>query len=141
MSEKPELTISVVTPDGKVYENQSTLVICKTTEGELGIMPNHTPVLASLAIDEIRVKVAEDHFDEIAISGGFLEFSDNTLSIVASAAERKESIDTSRAERARKRAEKRIEEARNKHDDSELKRAEISLKRAINRIKVSGSSK
>ncbi|WP_290032774.1 F0F1 ATP synthase subunit epsilon [Ligilactobacillus cholophilus] len=141
MSDKPELTVSVVTPDGEVYNNKTTLVVCKTTEGELGIMPNHTPVLASLAIDEIRVKTGEDKFDEIAISGGFLEFSNNTLSIVASAAERKENIDTSRAERARQRAEKRIKDARTKHDEKELKRAEISLKRAINRIRISGSNK
>lgn len=141
MSDEPELTVTVVTPDGKVYENQSKLVICTTTEGELGIMPDHTPVLAALSIDEVRVKTGESQYDEIAISGGFLEFSNNTLSIVASAAERKENIDMSRAERARARAEKRIEEAKNKHDNSELKRAEVSLKRALNRIKVSSTKK
>lgn len=138
MSDKPELTVSVVTPDGEVYENKTTLAICKTAEGELGIMPNHTPVLASLAIDEVRVKNGEDQYDEIAIGGGFLEFSNNVLSIVASAAERKENIDTSRAERARDRAKERIEKAQNEHDVKELKRAEISLKRALNRIKISG---
>lgn len=137
MSDQPELTVSVVTPDGKVYEKQTSLAICKTTEGELGIMPNHTPVLASLAVDEVRVKTGEDHYDEIAVSGGFLEFSSNILSIVASAAERKENIDTSRAKRARDRAQKKIQEAQSKHDAKELKRAEISLKRALNRIKVS----
>lgn len=139
MSDKPELTVSVVTPDGKVYEKKTSFVICKTIEGELGIMPNHVPVLASLAIDEIRVQTAENKYDEIAVSGGFLEFSDNVLSIVASAAERKENIDTSRAKRARDRAEKRIEQAKNAHDIDELKRAEVSLKRAINRIKISNT--
>ena len=138
MSDKPELTVSVVTPDGEVYEKKTTLAICKTGEGELGIMPDHTPVLASLAIDEVRVKTGENQYDEIAIGGGFLEFSNNVLSIVASAAERKENIDTSRAERARDRAKERIEKAQNEHDAKELKRAEISLKRALNRIKVSG---
>ena len=84
MDEKSILTINVVTPDGSVYENTTDLVICKTTVGEIGIMPNHLPLLASLAIDEVRVKVDDENFDEIAVSGGFMEFSDNTLSVVAS---------------------------------------------------------
>ena len=137
MDEKSILTINVVTPDGSVYENTTDLVICKTTVGEIGIMPNHLPLLASLAIDEVRVKVDDENFDEIAVSGEFMEFSDNTLSVVASAAERKETIDVSRAERAKQRAEKRIEEAKNENNDIDLRRAEVSLRRAINRLNIS----
>ena len=137
MDEKSILTINVVTPDGSVYENTTDLVICKTTVGEIGIMPNHLPLLASLAIDEVRVKVDDENFDEIAVSGGFMEFSDNTLTVVASAAERKETIDVSRAERAKQRAEKRIEEAKNENNDIDLRRAEVSLRRAINRLNIS----
>ncbi|AYC11471.1 MULTISPECIES: F0F1 ATP synthase subunit epsilon [Ligilactobacillus] len=137
MDEKSILTINVVTPDGSVYENTTDLVICKTTVGEIGIMPNHLPLLASLAIDEVRVKVDDENFDEIAVSGGFVEFSDNNLSVVASAAERKETIDVSRAERAKQRAEKRIEEAKNENNDIDLRRAEVSLRRAINRLNIS----
>lgn len=137
MDEKSILTINVVTPDGSVYENTTDLVICKTTVGEIGIMPNHLPLLASLAIDEVRVKVDDENFDEIAVSGGFMEFSDNILSVVASAAERKETIDVSRAERAKQRAEKRIEEAKNENNDIDLRRAEVSLRRAINRLNIS----
>ena len=125
MDEKSILTINVVTPDGSVYENTTDLVICKTTVGEIGIMPNHLPLLASLAIDEVRVKVDDENFDEIAVSGGFVEFSDNNLSVVASAAERKETI------------EKRIEEAKNENNDIDLRRAEVSLRRAINRLNIS----
>ena len=137
MDEKSILTINVVTPDGSVYENTTDLVICKTTVGEIGIMPNHLPLRASLAIDEVRVKVDDENFDEIAVSGGFVEFSDNNLSVVASAAERKETIDVSRAERAKQRAEKRIEEAKNENNDIDLRRAEVSLRRAINRLNIS----
>ena len=136
MDEKPVLTVNVVTPDGSVYENTTDLVICTTTVGQVGIMPNRLPLLASLAIDKIRVKTGEDTFDEVAVSGGFIEFSNNVLSVVASAAE-KEEIDTSRAERARKRAEARIAKAKENHDDNELKRAEVSLRRAVNRLSVS----
>ena len=81
--------------------------------------------------------IDDENFDEIAVSGGFVEFSDNTLSVVASAAERKETIDVSRAERAKQRAEKRIEEAKNENNDIDLRRAEVSLRRAINRLNIS----
>lgn len=138
MDEKPVLTVDVVTPDGSVYQNQTTMVVCKTTLGEIGIMPNHVPTLAALAIDKVRVKVGEDAYDEIAVSGGFMEFSHNTLSIVASAAERRENIDANRAQRAKERAERRIAEAKEGHNIDELHRAEVSLKRAINRIKIAG---
>lgn len=137
MADKPELTVNVVTPDGSVYEKTTDMVVCKTTQGEIGILPNRLPLLASLAIDEIRVRQENGEFDEVAVSGGFLEFSNNVLSIVASAAERKEDIDSKRAERARERAQKRIEKARQAHNPDELRRAEVSLRRALNRLKVS----
>ena len=137
MDAKSVITVNIVTPDGSVYDEATDLVICKTTVGELGIMPNHIPTLAALTIDRVRVRKGEDQFDEIAVSGGFMEFSDNTLSIVASAAEKSEDIDTNRAQRAKERAEKRIAHAKESHNVDELKRAEVSLRRAINRISIS----
>lgn len=137
MDDKSLLTVNVVTPDGVVYDNTTYLAVCKTTLGEVGIMPNRVPLLASLAIDEVRVKTGEDSFDEIAVSGGFIEFSNNVLSVVASAAERKENIDASRAERARARAEKRIATAKETHNVDDLRRAEVSLRRAMNRLNIS----
>jgi F-type H+-transporting ATPase subunit epsilon len=94
--------------------------------------------LASLAIDEIRVKKTgtEDQFDEIAVSGGFVEFSANLATVVANSAECKEDIDSERAAKARKRAEERLEKAKQTHDADQMKRAEISLRRAINRLNV-----
>ncbi|GBG93991.1 F0F1 ATP synthase subunit epsilon [Ligilactobacillus salitolerans] len=137
MDDKPELTVNVVTPDGNVYEDTSDLVICKTTQGEIGIMANRLPLLASLAIDEIRVRKGDQQFDEIAVSGGFIEFSNNVLSVISSAAERKENIDAKRAERARQRAQERVKKAKQAHNPDELRRAEVSLRRALNRLNIS----
>ena len=109
MDDKSLLTVNVVTPDGVVYDNTTDLAVCKTTLGEVGIMPNRVPLLAS----------------------------NNVLSVVASAAERKENIDASRAERARARAEKRIATAKETHNVDDLRRAEVSLRRAMNRLNIS----
>ncbi|MFC6181463.1 F0F1 ATP synthase subunit epsilon [Lactiplantibacillus daowaiensis] len=132
------LTVSIVTPDGQVYENKTPMLIVRTIDGELGILPNHIPVIASLAIDEVRIKQVEtdQEDDEIAVNGGFVEFSNNTATIVADSAERQNDIDVARAENARKRAESRIQAAQQKHDDAELARAQVALRRAMNRLNV-----
>lgn len=133
------LTVNVVTPDGLIYEHHARLVVARTIDGELGILPKHAPIIAPLEIDEVRVKRTESdtHVDWVAVNGGILEVRDNIVSIIADSAERERDIDVSRAERARMRAEKLIEKAKEEHNVDELKRATVALHRAINRINVS----
>ncbi|WP_105957137.1 F0F1 ATP synthase subunit epsilon [Apilactobacillus quenuiae] len=136
MADNSVLTVSIVTPDGKVYECETaTLVVVRTMSGQLGIMPNHIPVIASLEVDEAKVK-HDGKEDEIAVNGGFVEFSDNNLTIIADSAERQGDIDVDRASKAQHRAEEHIREAREKHDNQEVLRSQVALKRAINRINV-----
>lgn len=134
------LTVSIVTPDGKVYDNEKvTLIVVKTQLGELGIMPNHVPVIASLTVDEARVQSVDGKdVDEIAVNGGFVEFSENTATIVADTAECQDDIDVDRAKNAQKRAEARIKEAQQAQDTDALNRAKVALRRAVNRINVAG---
>jgi F-type H+-transporting ATPase subunit epsilon len=133
------LTVNVVTPNGLVYDHHASIVVAKTTDGELGILPNHIPVIAPLLIDEVKVGRidADGHVDWIAVNGGIMEVRDSIVSIVADSAERERDIDVSRAERAKLRAERMIEEAKQKDDVDELRRATVALHRAINRINVS----
>ena len=77
-----------------------------------------------------------DHENHIAVNGGFMEFSNNVASIVADSAERERNIDLSRAQRAKERAEKAIAEANAKHDVDSVRRAQVALQRAVNRIYV-----
>ncbi|WP_461244250.1 F0F1 ATP synthase subunit epsilon [Secundilactobacillus muriivasis] len=138
--EQSVLTVSIVTPDGNVYDNaQAKMLIVKTQLGQLGIMANHVPVIASLAVDEARVQlVSGGDDDEIAVNGGFVEFSENVATIVADTAEMQKDIDVERAQNAKKRAEAHIKEAHETHDSDSLARAEVALRRAINRINVAG---
>ena len=134
MAENSVLTVSIVTPDGQIYnDDQVTMLVVNTREGELGILPNHVPVIATLAIDEVRIKHDKAE-DVVAVNGGFVEFSDNTATIVADTAENQADIDVARAESAKKAT---IRKAQQAHDNSELRRAQIHLRRAINRINVS----
>ncbi|MFD1485299.1 F0F1 ATP synthase subunit epsilon [Lacticaseibacillus baoqingensis] len=132
------VTVNIVTPNGLVYDHHADLVVVKTIAGELGIMANHEPVVAPLVIGEVRVQRTDNpgHEDVIAVNGGFMEMSNNTASIVADSAERERDIDLTRAQAARDRAQRRIEEAKSKADPDELQRAQVALQRAINRIHV-----
>ncbi|WP_179395762.1 F0F1 ATP synthase subunit epsilon [Lacticaseibacillus absianus] len=132
------MTVNIVTPNGLVYDHHANLVVVKTTTGEMGIMANHEPVVAPLMIGEVRVRRVDNpgHEDVIAVNGGFMEVANNVASIVADSAERARDIDLNRAEAARQRAQRRIEEAKAHSDTDDLQRAQVALQRAINRIHV-----
>ena len=133
-----QMTVQIVTPDGLKYDHHAAFIQCRTLDGELGILPGHINMIAPLDIDEIKVRRVDDenHVDWIAVNGGILEIADNLVTIVANSAERARDIDVSRAERAKLRAERDIEEAQHAHNIDLEKRASVALLRAINRINV-----
>jgi F-type H+-transporting ATPase subunit epsilon len=119
--------VSVVTPDGPVYESEVEMVSTRAQSGELGILHGHIPMVAPLQIGAVRLKKASST-ELVAVSGGFLEVRPDKVTILAQAA------DIARAEEAKKRAEMRLD---SKQDDVDVKRAEIALKRAVNRLDIS----
>lgn len=132
------LRVNIVTPDGLVYDHQANMVVAKTLDGEIGILPQHAPIIVPLQINEVRIKRVDnpEHEDAVAVNGGVMEVRDNVCIILADSAERERDIDLSRAERAKERAEKRIEAAKEHEDRDEVQRATVALHKAINRISV-----
>ncbi|TCD46552.1 F0F1 ATP synthase subunit epsilon [Streptococcus sp. X16XC17] len=133
-----QMTVQIVTPDGIRYDHHAAFVLVKTKEGELGIYPGHVELIAVLEIDEIKVRRIDDenHVDWIAVNGGIIEVNKNLITIVSDSAERARDIDISRAERAKLRAEREMEEAQNAKNIDMERRASIALQRALNRIRV-----
>lgn len=125
--------VSVVTPDGPVYDSEVEMVSARAQSGELGILHGHIPMVAPLQIGAIRLKKGSSSDEVVAVSGGFLEVRPDKVTILAQAAETSDMIDVSRAEEAKNRAETRLQ---SKQDDVDFKRAELALKRALNRIEV-----
>lgn len=131
------IKVSVVTPDGPVYESDVEMVITKAQSGELGILPGHIPMVAPLEIGVVRLfKAGSKEEDFVAVSGGFLEVRTDSVTILAQAAEKAEDIDVERALRAKERAEQRMQSQ--KAEDIDFRRAELALQRAINRLTVTG---
>ncbi|EKN66584.1 F0F1 ATP synthase subunit epsilon [Neobacillus bataviensis LMG 21833] len=128
------IKVSVVTPDGPVYESDVEMVSTKAQSGELGILPGHIPMVAPLEIGAVRLK-KDGKTEFIAVSGGFLEVRPDQVTILAQAAETSEHIDVERAQRAKERAEQRLKEQKLEHID--FRRAELAMRRAINRLNVS----
>ncbi|MEC0230819.1 F0F1 ATP synthase subunit epsilon [Paenibacillus alba] len=128
--------LEIVTPERKVYAEQANMVSVKGVEGELGILPNHIPLVTPLKIASITVKKQGSKDEIIAVNGGFMEVRKDKVVILAESAELPEQIDIDRAKAAKERAEKRLAET--KQDNVDFKRAESALQRAVNRISVSG---
>lgn len=127
------IKVSVVTPNGPVYESEVEMVSTKAESGELGIMHGHIPLVAPLKIGVVRLK-KQGKSEFVAVSGGFVEVRPDQVTILAQSAEQAEDIDIERATRAKERAEKRLHDQKREHID--FKRAELALQRATNRINV-----
>lgn len=126
------LTVSVVTPDGPIMEDSFEMVSCKAEYGELGILPGHIPLVAPLSISAVRLKRGED-VERIAVSGGFLEVRPDKVTILAQTAENPSEINVERANQSKTRAEQRLQ---SKQDNTDFQRAELALKRALNRLDI-----
>lgn len=134
--------INIVTPNGLIYSHRGSSVSMRAIDGDRQILYNHLPILTPLTIGEVRVQRGADvdhKVDHIAVSRGIIEFANNVATIIADNAERARNIDLSRAEAAKQRAEAHIKEAKEKHDEQLLERAQIALRRAVNRIHVYGA--
>lgn len=135
MSEK-NLKLEVVTPERKVLSEDIEALVVPSTGGYLGVLVNHSPLIASLDIGLVRYTQGGKK-KYLSISGGFLEVSNNIATIIANTAECPEEIDVQRAKEAKKRAEKRLEDKRkDRTKNIDVFRAELALKRAQVRLRL-----
>ncbi|WP_414838749.1 F0F1 ATP synthase subunit epsilon [Carnobacterium sp. TMP28] len=133
-----DIQVQIVTPSGIVYDHRASRVIVKSIDGQLGILPGHTPIIVPLTIDGVRIeRVSIDEENVIAVNGGIMEMRDNVCSIIADSAERARDIDVERAFIAKQRAEEILSKEEAVQNSKQQRRAEISLRKAINRISVS----
>ena len=126
--------LEIVTPDGLLFEGEAQKVIVRTTEGDVGIYARHSDYVAPLSIGIARV-FTEHGERRAACSGGMITVSNGVVRVIASTFEWSENIDIPRAEKAKEKAEARLENA--KRSDYEYKLAEIKLKKSLARLKVS----
>jgi len=125
--------LTVLTPERTLLDERVVSIIAPGSEGYLGVLANHAPLITALAPGKLNVRTPGGESHLFALSGGFLEVSQNRAVVLADAMEEPGDIDVERAKRAAERARERLKEIGARWD---VDRAEAALKRALNRIKV-----
>jgi F-type H+-transporting ATPase subunit epsilon len=126
------LRLEIVTPDAKAFSEDVEMVTLPGAEGEMGIYPQHVPVLTQIVSGEVVVrKGGRDYF--LAVGEGFVEITGERVAIMADMAIRAENIDEAKAEEARRRAEARLAE----HvDDEQSAIVSAALAHSVAQLKV-----
>jgi len=124
--------VKVITPQAKVRLINTSILNIVTPDGEMGLLSHHMPIITMIKISKMTT-VEEDGRHVYAIAGGVLFFKDNEMTLLANAFESQEEIDLERALAAKERAEQRLAVA---STDTDVKRAQIALSKALNRISV-----
>jgi len=131
MAVPTKLTLEIVTPDRSLVREDVDEVELPGSEGYFGVLPGHTPLLATLKVGELWYRVGQQK-RYLAVAGGFVEVLPDRVTVLAQVGERAEDIDIARAEAAKRRAEERIANP----VDVDLERARFSLSKALVRLQI-----
>ncbi|MFL0250481.1 F0F1 ATP synthase subunit epsilon [Clostridium neuense] len=130
------IKLSILTPQKTFYVGEVSEISTRTVEGGLGILANHSDMVAFLQPTETKFIQADGTEKKAFTSTGVLNVGASEVTFMCDASEWPEEIDVNRAEKAKERAEKRLRDA--KGDNIDVKRAELALSRALERMKVKG---
>jgi F-type H+-transporting ATPase subunit epsilon len=127
------LELEIVTPEKQAYADTVDSVVLPGTEGELGVLPHHAPLVSTLGIGELRIRKGgvEESF---AIVGGFLQVLPDKVVVMADTADMASEIDVEKAQQARAEAERALQEGY--HEGADLAAARAALQQALLRIRV-----
>ena len=127
-----KIRLDIVTPERIVYTEDVNMVIARATDGDIGVLPGHAPLIAGLDIWPLRI-IKDEGETQISVCSGFIEVRPEKVTVLAGCAEMPVEIDVKRAEAAKQRAETRLKE---ESPDIDFERAEAALRRALVRLRV-----
>jgi F-type H+-transporting ATPase subunit epsilon len=127
------LRLEIVTPERLAFEDDVDSVQVPGSEGELGILPNHAPLVSMLGIGELRIRKGGSE-ELFAIAGGFVQVRPDKVVVMAETADMASEIDLERAQEARREAERALETGY--HEGADLATARAALQQALLRIRV-----
>jgi F-type H+-transporting ATPase subunit epsilon len=124
----------IVSQDKMLFEGDVDIVVAPSTMGEMGILPNHAPLLATLDLGIIKVR-SQDREEFFTVAGGVIEIQPDIVTVLADVAENVKEIDVARAQEARERAERFLKEGPPPDTDAYL-RMEAALRRSNLRLEA-----
>jgi F-type H+-transporting ATPase subunit epsilon len=126
------LRLEIVTPDGKAYSEDVEMVTLTGVQGEMGILPQHIPLMTKMVPGELVVrKGGRDHF--VVVGGGLVQVTATRVNILTDMAVAADKMDEAKAEEARQRAEARLRE---KLGEEEVATINASLARSFAQLRV-----
>ncbi len=134
MSDK-SFSFVIQTPDGKKFSDSADLINLRLSDGAIGILKGRYPLIGIIDICHMDY-VHDGKTEYLSLGGGILDVRKGITYILADSFERKEDIDKARAEEAKNRAEERLKKAKEGDSEVDIKRAELALKRAMNRLSL-----
>ena len=132
-----KITLEIVTPDRALASEEVDEVQLPGAEGYFGVLPGHTPLLASLQVGELWYRIGGEK-RYLAVAFGFAEVLPDRVTVLAQVAERAEDIDIERAEAARKRAEERVSKLESGID---FERARVAMMKSLIRLQVASRAR
>lgn len=126
-----KIALKVVTPQREMFSGMADMVIMRTKSGDVGILHGHQPMVTVLDYGVMRIQNEGEEEKTAAVFGGFAQIDDEGITVLTDIAEWADEIDLERAEKARKRAEERLQ---SRSGDINVLRAELALKRSLIRI-------
>jgi F-type H+-transporting ATPase subunit epsilon len=127
------LLLEIVTPEKLAFSDQVDAVVLPGSEGELGVLPHHAPLVSTLGAGELRLRKGGTE-ESFAIVGGFLQVLPDKVVVMAETADMAAEIDLEKAQEARRRAEAALESGY--HEGADLAAARAALQTALLRIRV-----
>lgn len=124
------MQVELVSPERILFSGEATMVVCRTLDGEIAFMANHAPLIGLLGIGPVRIYDGDTLIQRAAVHGGFVEVSNNKVTILSDVAELAAMIDAARARAARERAEAEVGRGGADPDEdavAALRRAEVRL--------------
>ena len=136
-----KLTLEIVTPDRSLATEQVDEVQLPGSEGYFGVLPGHTPLLATLHVGELWYRIGQERH-HLAIAFGFAEVLPERVTVLAQIAERAQDIDVERAQRAKERAEARLQAGVSPQATSmDFERARIAMMKSLIRLQVASRAR
>jgi F-type H+-transporting ATPase subunit epsilon len=127
------MKLNIVSAEREIYSDLSEMVIVPGTDGDLGIMPQHTQLISTLKPGEVIITLQGGKKESIYISGGILEVQPHIVTILSDTALRAADLDEERAQQAKEKAEALLEE---NIDQVDIAKAQAELMQAIEQLKL-----
>ena len=126
--------LTILTPYGRYFEGRVEFLEVRSEKYNLGILPNHAPLISTIVVSKIVIKMGGKNYD-YATGGGAIYVKKEGVTLVLDSIEKSDEIDLERAKQAKERAEKRLSES-SPDEEIDVQRAKLALLKAINRINI-----